>query len=167
MFEDLKVSIKRSSSKAMMPTRRSEESPGYDLFASEDDFLVPFESKYVATDWVICVPQGTFGRVISKRPNNPLFSVGSEILESGIEIHLQVHLTNKTNRKQVITRGTKIAFLMIDRVVPINMIERPQNECLDTRPTFQLFTGQDEFNLSIQTGYSIYDDSKLINDQSM
>ena len=85
MFEDLKVSIKRNSSKAILPVRRSEESPGYDLFVSEGDLLLPFESKYVATGWVISIPRGTFGRVVSKRPNNPLFSVGSEILECEVE----------------------------------------------------------------------------------
>lgn len=62
--------------------RASEQSPGYNLYVDAVIDLRPLESKYISTGWLITIPRETFGRIISKRPNNPLFSIGSEILES-------------------------------------------------------------------------------------
>ena len=49
----------------------------------------------------------------------------------------------------MIQRGAEVAFLMIDRVVPISMIEKAPNEALATQTTFRLFKDNGGCNLSI------------------
>ncbi len=96
-LDNFVISISRSSSTAIVPSRASERSPGYDLFADSTVWLKPFESKYIHTGWHITIPRETFGRVISKRANNSFFSIGSEILESDCSIPLKAFIINKTN----------------------------------------------------------------------
>jgi hypothetical protein len=61
----------------------------------------------------------------------------------------------------MIQKGSEIGFLMIDRVVPINMVERTKNEELATHCAFQLFKDNIPGPLSFQTGYSIYAESDI------
>ena len=63
-----KIKIKRMRENAAIPTKGSEKSAGYDLYACLDKpvFINPHETVMISTGVSMELPDGTFGAIVSR-----------------------------------------------------------------------------------------------------
>lgn len=64
----MNIKIKRLSDKAIMPTRGSEYSAGYDLYANIEQPIAinPHETVKIGTGWAVEIPDGYFGAIFAR-----------------------------------------------------------------------------------------------------
>lgn len=112
--------IKRLNEKAIIPTRGSDYSAGYDLYAcldKEDIFIPPHETVMIDTGWAMEITPGHFGAIFarsgiaSKQGLRPANCVG--VIDADYRGPVKVALHNDTNEPQLITDGERIAQLVI------------------------------------------------------
>jgi dUTP pyrophosphatase len=115
----MKVNIKRLNENAIVPTYGSEYAAGADLYAciTEDTTILPNETKLIKTGIAIEVPEG-YGAFIyarsglaSKRGLAPANKVG--VVDSDYRGEVMVALHNHSNEAQVISKGERIAQMVI------------------------------------------------------
>lgn len=64
----MNIKIKRLSEEATIPTRGSEYSAGYDLYANIEKpvSIKPHETVKIGTGWAIEIPDGYFGAIFAR-----------------------------------------------------------------------------------------------------
>lgn len=64
----MNIKIKRLSEEATIPTRGSEHSAGYDLYANIEKpvSIKPHETAKIGTGWAIEIPDGYFGAIFAR-----------------------------------------------------------------------------------------------------
>lgn len=64
----MNIKIKRLSEEATIPTRGSEYSAGYDLYANIENpvSIKPHETVKIGTGWAIEIPDGYFGAIFAR-----------------------------------------------------------------------------------------------------
>lgn len=115
----MKVLLKKLREDAVMPSRGSEYSAGYDLFACIDEAVtIPaHETVKIGTGISAAVPEGYFGAVFarsglaSKNGLRPANCVG--VCDSDYRGEYIVALHNDSDLPQTISRGDRIAQLVI------------------------------------------------------
>ena len=60
------IQIKKISQHAVLPTRNTAESAGYDLYSCENKIIRPYGKAKISTGLQICVPSGTYGRIAGR-----------------------------------------------------------------------------------------------------
>lgn len=123
------VKFKKVNKLAKMPTRGSEHSAGYDLYActDKDIIIMPHETVKIDTGIAIELPNGTFGAIYArsglatKRGLRPSNCVG--ICDSDYRGNYIVALHNDLDTAQCIQAGERIAQLIIQRFEEVNFVE--------------------------------------------
>lgn len=114
------MKIKRLNENAIVPTRGSKYSAGYDLYACLDKETVeiPAHSTYmVDTGWAMEIAGGHFGAIFarsgiaSKQGLRPANCVG--VIDSDYRGPVKVALHNDSDEVQTITNGERIAQLVL------------------------------------------------------
>lgn len=115
------MKIKRLHEEAIIPTRGSEESAGYDLYACLDASSViipPHTTFLVDTGWAMSIPRGYFGAIFArsglatKNGLRPANCVG--VIDSDYRGPVKVALHNDSTIPQTIQNGERIAqFILI------------------------------------------------------
>ena len=57
------IQVRKMASKAIMPTRGSRFSAGYDLYELKDGLILAYRQKLIGTGIAIAIPQGTYDRI--------------------------------------------------------------------------------------------------------
>lgn len=115
----MNVNIKKLNSKAIIPTKGSEKSAGYDLYACIDrEILIkPHETVKIGTGIAMDLPDGYFGAIVARsgiatnqglRPAN---CIG--VCDSDYRGEYVVPLHNDTDVTQKVYDGERIAQLVI------------------------------------------------------
>ena len=116
----LEVRIKRLDKEAKIPTRRSSQAAGYDLYAKTDSAVQeirPGETAKVGTGIAAEIPDGYFGAVFArsglatKKGLRPANCVG--VIDSDYRGEIFVPLHNDSGEIQTIADGDRIAQLII------------------------------------------------------
>ena len=115
----MKIKIKRLNDKAIIPTRGSEQSAGYDLYAVTEDIvqIAPHSTVMVSTGISIEIPEGYFGGVFarsglaSKKGLRPANCVG--VCDSDYRGEYMVALHNDTDELMEIQSHERIAQLIV------------------------------------------------------
>ncbi len=113
----MKVNIKKLHENAIIPTKGSEYSAGYDLHALNDEVIFPHNTTKVSTGLAIEIPEGYFGGVFArsglavKKGLRPANCVG--VIDSDYRGEVIVLLHNDTDKYQLINKGDRIAQLVI------------------------------------------------------
>lgn len=119
----MELKIKRVREDAILPTRGSEEAAGYDLYANffnnEYDcwMIQPGETVKVKTGIAVAIPKGYFGGIYArsglsiKNGVAPANKVG--VIDSDYRGEIIVALHNHSNKSQLITKGDRIAQLIV------------------------------------------------------
>lgn len=123
------IKIKKLSDKAIIPTRGSQYSAGFDLYAciSSPVFISPHETVKIGTGLSLELPENTFGAVFArsglatKEGLRPANCVG--VCDSDYRGEYIVPLHNDSNIGKHIYPGDRIAQLIIMPFVPVNFIE--------------------------------------------
>ncbi|KAK2379915.1 deoxyuridine 5'-triphosphate nucleotidohydrolase [Trifolium repens] len=111
--------VKKLSDKAVIPTRGSTLSAGYDL-SSAVDTKVPARGKsLIPTDLSIAVPQGTYARVA---PRSGLtwkhsIDVGAGVIDADYRGPVGVILFNHSDVDFEVKIGDRIAQLIIEKII--------------------------------------------------
>ncbi|OIW02617.1 hypothetical protein TanjilG_24068 [Lupinus angustifolius] len=117
--------VKKLSDKAVLPSRGSPLSAGYDL-SSAVETKVPARGKaLVATDLSISIPQGTYARVA---PRSGLtwkhsIDVGAGVIDADYRGPVGVILFNHSDVDFEVKVGDRVAQLIIERIVTPDVVE--------------------------------------------
>ena len=124
------MKIKRLNKSAIVPTRGSDYSAGYDLYACLDaaSVIIPAHTTLlVDTGWAMEISRGYFGAIFArsgiatKRGLRPANCVG--VIDSDYRGPVKVALHNDSNEPQTITNGERIAQLVIMNYSVVNFEE--------------------------------------------
>ena len=111
------VKIKMLNNDAVLPTRGTEYSAGYDLYAIEDAIIESHTTVKIGTGIAAEIPCGYFGGIFARsglavkyclRPGN---CVG--IVDSDFRGEIIVALHNDGDKPQIVHKGERIAQLVI------------------------------------------------------
>ncbi|XP_002877532.2 deoxyuridine 5'-triphosphate nucleotidohydrolase [Arabidopsis lyrata subsp. lyrata] len=117
--------VKKLSEKAVLPTRGSSLSAGYDL-SSAVDSKVPARGKaLIPTDLSIAVPEGTYARIA---PRSGLawkhsIDVGAGVIDADYRGPVGVILFNHSDVDFEVKFGDRIAQLIIEKIVTPVVVE--------------------------------------------
>ncbi|KAL1220214.1 Deoxyuridine 5'-triphosphate nucleotidohydrolase [Cardamine amara subsp. amara] len=117
--------VKKLSEKAVLPTRGSSLSAGYDL-SSAVDSKVPARGKaLIPTDLSIAVPEGTYARIA---PRSGLawkhsIDVGAGVIDADYRGPVGVILFNHSDVEFEVKLGDRIAQLIIEKIVTPEVME--------------------------------------------
>ncbi|VYS59593.1 unnamed protein product [Arabidopsis thaliana] len=117
--------VKKLSEKAVIPTRGSPLSAGYDL-SSAVDSKVPARGKaLIPTDLSIAVPEGTYARIA---PRSGLawkhsIDVGAGVIDADYRGPVGVILFNHSDVDFEVKFGDRIAQLIIEKIVTPEVVE--------------------------------------------
>jgi dUTP pyrophosphatase len=119
--------VKKLSEKAVVPTRGSEWSAGYDLSAAKEMTIKSGGRAVVPTDLAIACPAGTYGRIA---PRSGLavkkgIDVGAGVVDADYRGPVGVVLFNLGEHDFEIKAGDRIAQLVLEKVVmsPVEVVE--------------------------------------------
>lgn len=117
--------IKRLSENAVIPTRGSDLSAGYDLSASQPATIPPGGRAIVRTDLSIACPPGTYGRVA---PRSGLtvkkgIHVGAGVIDADYRGAVGVVLFNLGQEDFEIKQGDRIAQLILEEIMMVPVLE--------------------------------------------
>ena len=114
----MSLGVKKLSFDAVMPTRGSDRSVGYDLYSSEDA-IIPCQAgrALVGTGITIVLPDGVYGRVA---PRSGLavkhcINVGACVIDPDYTGEIKVVLFNHGEADFEIKKGDRIAQLVLER----------------------------------------------------
>lgn len=116
---NMEVKIIKLKENAVISTKGSEKSAGYDLYAciEESMFIKPHETVMVGTGLSMELPDGTFGAIFArsgiatKRGLSPANKVG--VCDSDYRGEYIVALHNHTDKTQWVDPGERIAQLIM------------------------------------------------------
>ena len=123
------IKIKRLNDLAKIPTRGSDKSAGYDLYAATSyDIIIPaHKTVKIGTGLSIELPDGTFGAIYArsgiatKRSLRPSNCVG--ICDSDYRGEYIIALHNDSDEDRLIEAGERIAQLIIQKYENVNFVE--------------------------------------------
>ena len=100
---------------AILPTRAHDKDAGLDLYAREEQVILPGESAVFDTGVHAELPPGTFGKLESKSGLNVKYNVVScgGVIDCGYTGSIAVKLYNLGDRPYMIRAGQKIVQMII------------------------------------------------------
>ncbi|XP_057785493.1 deoxyuridine 5'-triphosphate nucleotidohydrolase-like [Salvia miltiorrhiza] len=117
--------VKRLSEKAVLPSRASPLSAGYDLSSAVDTKVQARGKALVPTDLSVAVPEGTYGRIA---PRSGLawkhsIDVGAGVVDADYRGPVGVILFNHSDVDFEVKAGDRIAQLIIQKIVTPEVAE--------------------------------------------
>lgn len=122
----MNIKIKRLSEEATIPTRGSEYSAGYDLYANIENpvSIKPHETVKIGTGWAIEIPDGYFGAIFARsglatkeglRPANCTGVCDSDYRgEYIVAIHNDSDVVREITQHERIAQLVVIPYLYVD-----------------------------------------------------
>lgn len=111
--------VKRLSEYGYIPRRGSDGAAGYDLYAAEGVCIQPQHRGLVGTAISIKVPPGTYGRVAPRSGLSVKYEidVGAGVVDEDYRGEVKVLLINHGTKDFYVTKGDRIAQLVLERIV--------------------------------------------------
>jgi dUTP pyrophosphatase len=113
----MKLLIKKLSEHALIPTRASPGSVGYDLYSIEDMHILPYQRGIVCTGIAATIPIGVYGRIAPRSGLAVKHGVqtGAGVIDPDYTGELKVILFNHGSEKFEIKKGDRIAQLILEK----------------------------------------------------
>lgn len=113
----MKLIVKKISRDAIIPTRASPGSVGYDLYSTETTCIKAHERGVVNTGISVTIPDGVYGRIA---PRSGLavkygIQVGAGVIDTDFTGEIKVILFNHGTEKFDIKQGDRIAQLILEK----------------------------------------------------
>lgn len=123
------IKIKKENENAKIPTRGTQYSAGYDLYACIPEYLVinPHQTVKVGTGISCELPENTFGAIFArsglatKEGLRPANCVG--VIDSDYRGEIIVALHNDSEETRVVDNGERIAQLVLMPFIPMEFEE--------------------------------------------
>lgn len=135
----MKINLIKMCDDALIPTRGTNSSAGYDLYAYLDASslsIQPHETKLVGTKIKMEIPEGYFGAVYArsgiatKRSIRPANCTG--VIDSDYRGEILVPLHNDSNEVQIIENKERIAQIVIMPYLNVDFNVTNKFECENT-----------------------------------
>jgi dUTP pyrophosphatase len=123
IMENLKV--KRLFSDAILPSRQTCESAGYDVCSYCDYTIPPGGKQLIETGIALTVPIGTYGQLAPRSGMSCKGThVGAGVIDRDYTGHVKVLLFNLNNNAEIqIKKGDRIAQLLLKKIALVEVQE--------------------------------------------
>lgn len=115
-----------TNNKAFIPERGTKKSAGYDLKSCENNIILARSHKAIKTGVQVRLPLNTYGRIASRSGlsfTNGI-EVGAGVVDEDYRNELMVILHNHSDHDFKVEEGSRIAQLVVERVVyPTTLVE--------------------------------------------
>ena len=113
----MSLCVKRLTKDAILPTRGSNASVGYDLYSTDQIIIPPTHRALVGTSVAILMPNGVYGRVA---PRSGLavkhgIQVGAGVIDPDYTGEVKVVLFNHGDKVFEVKKGERIAQLILEK----------------------------------------------------
>eukprot|EP00968_Pinguiococcus_pyrenoidosus_P012587 scaffold1110_cov254-Pinguiococcus_pyrenoidosus.AAC.2 len=123
----LRIAIKLASEDAIVPTRGSPESAGYDLYAARATVIPAGGKGIVETDLSIACPPSTYARIAPRSglAVKKFIDTGAGVVDADYRGLVGVVLFNFSQEDFEVSRGDRVAQLVLERIcmAPIEVVE--------------------------------------------
>ena len=111
------LQIKRLTLDAILPTRASPGSVGYDLYSLHDMVIQPSSREIISTGVCATVPSGCYGRIAPRSGLSVKYGihVGAGVIDPDYTGELKVCLFNLGSVSFEIKKGDRIAQLILEK----------------------------------------------------
>ena len=125
----MRISVKRLTESATIPTKSRKTDAGYDLYADEDMTIRPEETKLISTGIAFAIPDGYAGLIWDR---SGLGSKGihrhAGVVDSSYRGEVKVALSNSrfggdVDNTYFIAKGDRIAQILFQEVPHFDLIE--------------------------------------------
>jgi len=129
------LQVKRLSQDAFIPTKGSDGAAGYDLYAAHDCIIEPQSKALIKTDLAIAVPYGCYGRIAPRSGFSWKMhtDIGAGVIDSDYRGNVGVVVFNLSNKEVMVTKGDRIAQLILERICHANIVEVLDGELGETQ----------------------------------
>ena len=119
------LQVKRLSENAIVPTRGSPLSAGYDLSSAEETIIPAGGKGIVKTDLSIACPEGTYGRIAPRSglAVKKFIDVGAGVVDADYRGPVGVVLFNFGPNDFIVQPGDRIAQLILEQICMADVIE--------------------------------------------
>jgi len=109
--------VKKLSEDAKIPTKGSEYSAGYDLYAAHEGEIEPYGKALIKTDLSISMPLGCYGRIA---PRSGLswkhhIDIGAGVIDYDYRGNIGVVMFNHSNKLFKVDKHMRVAQLILER----------------------------------------------------
>ena len=113
------LQVQKLRPEAILPTRGSEWSAGYDLSSAEHAVIPPGSRAVIKTALAVACPAGTYGRIAPRSGLTVKYGihVGAGVIDADYRGEVGVVLFNLGQDPFVITPGDRIAQLVLEQIV--------------------------------------------------
>lgn len=113
----MSLQIKKLHEDAIIPTRTSPGSVGYDLYSMEEVIVPPLERAFVSTGVCAHLPPGVYGRIAPRSGLTLKYGIqtGAGVIDPDFTGELKVILLNHGSEPFVIKKGNRIAQMILER----------------------------------------------------
>ena len=121
----MKVYYVKLSHKAVTPSRSSEASAGFDLYAAESAIIPAKGRACIKTDIQIELPDSHYGRVCSRSSLavNHGIDVAAGVIDADFRGNLTVVLHNTAETNFEVRLGARIAQLIVEKIATPEWVE--------------------------------------------
>ena len=135
--EVAKLSVTLHSCNAIIPTKGSAQSAGYDLYAAEDVTIPAMDNGLISTDISVVLPSGTYGRIASRSGLSLKHNlmVGAGVIDYDYTGIVKVVLFNFGCTAYYVKKGARIAQLICEKIVYPQSIVLVNNAPADVSPS--------------------------------
>lgn len=109
---------------AKVPTKGSNEAAGWDLYAIDEQIILPLSRCVVPTGISIALPQNTVGLIWPRSglAHKHGIDVLAGVIDSDYRGEISVILQNHSGVPVIIKSGDRIAQILIQPIVPVNLM---------------------------------------------
>ena len=124
-----KLTVTLHSCNAIIPTKGSAQSAGYDLYAAEDVTIPSMDNGLISTDISVVLPPGTYGRIASRSGLSlkQHLMVGAGVIDYDYTGIVKVVLFNFGRATYHVKKGARIAQLICEKIAYPHSIELVHN----------------------------------------
>jgi dUTP pyrophosphatase len=121
----ISIKCKKLLDSASVPTRAHEHDAGWDLYSSEQSFVISLKRKIVSTSISLAIPDGHVGLIW---PRSGLaakkgIDVFAGVIDSGYRGEIKVCLYNSSEINFEINKGDRIAQIIFHKLPQTEMLE--------------------------------------------
>ena len=117
--------VKKLRPDARLPTRGSEGSAGYDLYAVESGVIPPNERAMVGTGLAMTVPEECYGRIAPRSGLAVKCSIGilAGVADRDYTAEYKVVMFNHGDKEYEYSKGDRIAQLVLEKISTPPVVE--------------------------------------------
>lgn len=122
---EIKVRAKRLNNKSTVPSQHDSADAGWDLYASEEVYILPGQRAAIPTGIALQIPEYVVGLIW---PRSGLavkkgIDVLAGVIDSGYRGEIKVCLLNTSTDICYIKYGDRVAQILFQAVPPVKMVE--------------------------------------------